>query len=41
MNEVSTTRPEAEAERHASRLELFFDLVAVAGVAQIAHLLHG
>ncbi|MFG3280533.1 low temperature requirement protein A [Streptomyces sp. NPDC048111] len=28
-------------ERHASWLELFFDLVAVAGVAQLAHLLHG
>jgi low temperature requirement protein LtrA len=34
-------RPTAEEERHASWLELFFDLVAVAGVAQIAHLLHG
>lgn len=41
MNEVSTARPDPEAERHASWLELFFDLVAVAGVAQIAHLLHG
>lgn len=30
---------EAE-ERHASWLELFFDLVAVAGVAQLAHRLH-
>ncbi|MDA5285466.1 MULTISPECIES: low temperature requirement protein A [unclassified Streptomyces] len=29
------------AERHASWLELFFDLTAVAGVAQLAHLLHG
>ncbi|MFJ1865301.1 low temperature requirement protein A [Streptomyces sp. NPDC088097] len=28
-------------ERHASWLELFFDLTAVAGVAQLAHLLHG
>ncbi|WP_328297035.1 low temperature requirement protein A [Streptomyces sp. NBC_00435] len=28
------------AERHASWLELFFDLTAVAGVAQLAHLLH-
>ncbi|MDJ0382391.1 low temperature requirement protein A [Streptomyces sp. G-G2] len=27
--------------RHASWLELFFDLIAVAGVAQLAHLLHG
>ncbi|MFE5543892.1 low temperature requirement protein A [Streptomyces sp. NPDC056534] len=31
----------AESERHASWLELFFDLIAVAGVAQLAHLLHG
>ncbi|MFF3863441.1 low temperature requirement protein A [Streptomyces sp. NPDC002209] len=31
----------AEGERHASWLELFFDLTAVAGVAQLAHLLHG
>ncbi|MFF9066250.1 low temperature requirement protein A [Streptomyces sp. NPDC014891] len=30
----------AESERHASWLELFFDLVAVAGIAQLAHLLH-
>ncbi len=29
-----------ESARHASWLELFFDLVAVAGVAQLAHLLH-
>ncbi|MEW2415408.1 low temperature requirement protein A [Streptomyces sp. NPDC046866] len=28
-------------ERHATWLELFFDLTAVAGVAQLAHLLHG
>ncbi|SFI69027.1 Low temperature requirement protein LtrA [Amycolatopsis sacchari] len=27
-------------ERHASWLELFFDLVAVAGVAQLSHLVH-
>jgi low temperature requirement protein LtrA len=33
--------PGAPSERHASWLELFFDLVAVAGVAQLAHLLHG
>ncbi|MGW1120225.1 low temperature requirement protein A [Streptomyces tanashiensis] len=33
--------PPAESERHASWLELFFDLIAVAGVAQLAHLLHG
>jgi len=34
------TEPE-QKERHASWLELFFDLVAVAAVAQLAHLLHG
>lgn len=28
-------------ERHASWLELFFDLIVVAGTAQLAHLLHG
>ncbi|WP_245787349.1 low temperature requirement protein A [Amycolatopsis saalfeldensis] len=34
--------PEGPAEeRHASWLELFFDLVAVAGVGQLAHLVHG
>ncbi|MBB4684845.1 low temperature requirement protein A [Amycolatopsis jiangsuensis] len=32
---------EKTEERHASWLELFFDLVAVAGVAQLAHLVHG
>ncbi|GHF33064.1 hypothetical protein GCM10017566_02090 [Amycolatopsis bartoniae] len=31
---------EATGERHASWLELFFDLVAVAGVAQLSHLVH-
>ncbi|MET9881908.1 low temperature requirement protein A [Streptomyces sp. NPDC006430] len=31
----------ADGERHASWLELFFDLTAVAGVAQLAHLLRG
>ena len=30
-----------EPERHASWLELFFDLVAVAGISQLAHLLRG
>lgn len=38
------TEPEpkqASEDRHASWLELFFDLVAVAAVAQLAHLLHG
>lgn len=28
-------------ERHASWIELFFDLVVVAGIGQLAHLLHG
>ncbi|MGI5238040.1 low temperature requirement protein A [Dactylosporangium sp. CA-139066] len=32
--------PEAAEERHATWLELFFDLVIVAAVAQLAHLLH-
>ncbi|MFD8734149.1 low temperature requirement protein A [Streptomyces sp. NPDC059618] len=41
MNEESPAIPAPAEERHASWLELFFDLVAVAGVAQIAHLLHG
>ncbi|HEY3708665.1 MAG TPA: low temperature requirement protein A [Amycolatopsis sp.] len=37
-----TEKPEGPAEeRHASWLELFFDLVAVAGVGQLAHLVHG
>ncbi|MGW4242462.1 low temperature requirement protein A [Nocardia sp. NPDC004722] len=31
--------PEAH-ERHASWIELFFDLVAVAGISQLTHLLH-
>jgi low temperature requirement protein LtrA len=30
----------APEERHATWLELFFDLVVVAAVAQLAHLLH-
>ncbi|MFE4758790.1 low temperature requirement protein A [Streptomyces mirabilis] len=30
-----------ESERHATWLEPFFDLIAVAGVSQLAHLLHG
>ncbi|MFB7369835.1 low temperature requirement protein A [Streptomyces sp. NPDC056222] len=40
---VSAPPPDSsgESERHASWLELFFDLIAVAGVAQLAHLLHG
>jgi low temperature requirement protein LtrA len=35
---MSTTEP---ADRHASWLELFFDLVVVVAVSQLAHLLHG
>ncbi|MFJ7630974.1 low temperature requirement protein A [Streptomyces sp. NPDC097595] len=35
----SGSEPEG-GERHASWLELFFDLIAVAGVGQLAHLLH-
>ncbi|MGW8379430.1 low temperature requirement protein A [Streptomyces sp. ODS28] len=34
------TRAAAESERHASWIELFFDLVVVAGIGQLAHLLH-
>ena len=34
------TEPET-VDRHASWLELFFDLVVVVAVAQLAHLLHG
>jgi low temperature requirement protein LtrA len=45
VNDDNTTspapQPTSEENRHASWLELFFDLVAVAGVAQIAHQLHG
>ncbi|MFC5177287.1 low temperature requirement protein A [Nocardioides taihuensis] len=37
-----TTEPETAAEeRHATWAELFFDLVAVAGVAALAHVLQG
>lgn len=32
---------EPETDRHASWLELFFDLVVVVAVSQLAHLLHG
>lgn len=32
---------ESVLERHASWIELFFDLVVVAGIGQLAHLLHG
>lgn len=39
---VNETRAEGGAthERHASWIELFFDLVAVAGIGQLTHLLH-
>ncbi|WP_166664078.1 low temperature requirement protein A [Actinophytocola oryzae] len=35
------TEPATTEERHASWLELFFDLVVVVAVNQLAHLLHG
>ena len=35
-----TSEPVAAVERHASWKELFFDLVVVAGIGQLAHLLH-
>jgi low temperature requirement protein LtrA len=35
------TQPQDTADRHASWLELFFDLVVVVAVSQLAHLLHG
>jgi hypothetical protein len=40
---VSAVSEQAEVaeERHASWLELFFDLTVVAAAAQIAHRLHG
>ena len=38
---MTTQPPTVEEERHASWSELFFDLVAVAGVAALAHVLHG
>ena len=34
-------RQDSERERHATWLELFFDLVFVFAIAQVAHLLHG
>ncbi|MFJ7721318.1 low temperature requirement protein A, partial [Rhodococcus erythropolis] len=34
-------KQKAVLERHASWIELFFDLVVVAGIGQLAHLLHG
>ncbi|MET9603642.1 low temperature requirement protein A [Streptomyces sp. NPDC006512] len=41
MTESAAPAANEPGERHASWLELFFDLTAVAGVAQLAHLLHG
>src|SRR4249919_1964387 len=35
------SQPETEGERHASWAELFFDLVAVAAVGALAHVLAG
>src|SRR5882757_3701129 len=35
------TEPAPESDRHASWLELFFDLVVVVAVNQLAHTLHG
>ncbi|MGW2339653.1 low temperature requirement protein A [Streptomyces sp. NPDC001661] len=40
MPETLDTADEPVPERHASWLELFFDLIVVAGVGQLAHLLH-
>ncbi len=40
MDDVETTETAETAERHASWAELFFDLVAVAGVGVLAHVLH-
>src|SRR5215467_11029771 len=37
--QMTITRAETGEERHASWLELFFDLVAVAGIGALAHLL--
>ncbi|MBD5787440.1 low temperature requirement protein A [Cellulosimicrobium terreum] len=37
---VPSPGPAVGAERHASWLELFFDLVVVAGIGMLAHLLH-
>lgn len=38
--EVATETPVESGPRHATWLELFFDLVAVAGIGQLTHLLH-
>ncbi|MFF2556327.1 low temperature requirement protein A [Nocardia sp. NPDC058058] len=40
VNEAPGTG-EVTHDRHASWMELFFDLVAVAGIGQLTHLLHG
>ena len=37
---TSEETPTEAVERHASWAELFFDLVVVAGVAALAHVLH-
>ncbi|MEC3952390.1 low temperature requirement protein A [Nocardia sp. CDC153] len=39
-HETSSAEPPETHERHASWMELFFDLVAVAGISQLTHLLH-
>ncbi|WP_442785560.1 low temperature requirement protein A [Actinacidiphila sp. DG2A-62] len=39
-SEENAPRPTDE-ERHATWLELFFDLIVVVGTAQLAHVLHG
>jgi low temperature requirement protein LtrA len=39
MTSIGARAPAARSERHASWAELFFDLVAVAGVAALAHVL--
>ncbi|MFD8115683.1 low temperature requirement protein A [Streptomyces microflavus] len=41
MTDVQEGRSGEHDERHATWLELFFDLIAVVGTAQLAHLLHG
>ncbi|MEV0245456.1 low temperature requirement protein A [Nocardia sp. NPDC050712] len=40
MTTETSQQPAPTHERHASWMELFFDLVAVAGVLQLTHLLH-
>jgi low temperature requirement protein LtrA len=41
VNLPHMTEPAATSDRHASWVELFFDLVVVVAVNQLAHLLHG